>query len=162
VRAQFVCKFVIFLDRVVRMGTSVTSQDLKEIIEGMTRIFQAKLEENSSGKIVSISDLSQVIQRIELLPNDIKFEGTRNYLSWSRRALLKLRVKGLEKYVIGECTEPENKEDAEWQMWSNTNSLIVSWLLTFVSPSIAGMVESISSAAHVWKVLTGCTLELRV
>jgi hypothetical protein len=40
-------------------------------------------------------------------------------------------------------------------MWSNTNSLIVSWLLTSVSPSIARMIESISNAAHVWKVLTG-------
>jgi Retrotransposon gag protein len=40
-------------------------------------------------------------------------------------------------------------------MWSNTNLLIVSWLLTYVSSSIAGMVESINSVAHVWKVLTG-------
>jgi hypothetical protein len=64
--------------------------------------------------------------------------------------------------VIGEYTEPEDKEDVEWRMWSNTNSLIVSWLLTSVSPSIAGMVESINSASHVWKVLTGCTLELGV
>jgi hypothetical protein len=60
------------------------------------------------------------------LPNDINLEGTRNYLSWSRRALLNLQVKGLEKYVIGEYIKLENKEGAEWRMWSNTNSLIVS------------------------------------
>jgi hypothetical protein len=78
----------------VRMRTPVTSQDLKEII-----IFVVKLEDNSFGKTVSVSDPSQVIQRIELLPNDIKLEGMRNYLSWSRRALLNLRVKRLEKYV---------------------------------------------------------------
>jgi hypothetical protein len=82
-------------------------------MEGMTIIFQAKLEENSSGKTISVSELSQVIQKIELLPNDIKLEGTRNYLSWSQRALLNLRVKGLEKYVTGEYTEPEDKECAE-------------------------------------------------
>jgi hypothetical protein len=98
----------------VRMKTPVTSQELKEIMEGMTRIFQAKLEENSSGKTISVSEMSQVIQRIELLPNVIKLEGMRNYLSWSRRALLNLRVKRLEKYVIGEYTEPEDKEGAEW------------------------------------------------
>jgi hypothetical protein len=28
------------------------------------------------------------IQRIELMANDIKLEGVKNYLSWSRRALL--------------------------------------------------------------------------
>jgi hypothetical protein len=82
-------------------------------MEGMTRIFQAKLEENSSGKTVYVSEMSQVIQRIELSPNDIKLEGTRNYLSWSQRTLLNLRVKGLEKYVTGEYTEPEDKEGAE-------------------------------------------------
>jgi hypothetical protein len=97
----------------VRMGTYVTSQDLKEIMEGMVRIFHVKLEENSSGRTVSVSDPSQVIQRIELLPNDIKLEGKRNYLSWSRRTLLNLRVKGLEKYVTREYTEPENKEGAK-------------------------------------------------
>jgi hypothetical protein len=95
------------------MKIPVTSQKLKEIMEGMTRIFQVKLEDNSSGKTVSISDPSQVIQRIELLSNDIKLEGTRNYLSWSRRTLLNLRVKGLKKYVTGEYTEPEDKEGAE-------------------------------------------------
>ncbi|XP_078154755.1 uncharacterized protein LOC144550642 [Carex rostrata] len=95
------------------------------------------------------------MQRIELLPNDIRLEGTRNYLSWSRRALLNLRIKGLEKYVKEECTEPEKNASAEWNTWSNTNSLVVSWLLTSMSSTIAGMVESISSAADVWKTLEG-------
>jgi hypothetical protein len=71
----------------------VTSQDLKEIMEGMTEMFQAKLKENSSGKMISVSDPSQMIQRIVLLPNDIKFDGTRNYLSWSQKTLLNVRVK---------------------------------------------------------------------
>jgi hypothetical protein len=62
-------------------------------MEGMARIFQTKLEDNSSSKTVYVSDSSQMIQRIELLPNSIKLEGTKNYLSWSRRTLLNLRVK---------------------------------------------------------------------
>jgi hypothetical protein len=94
--ARFVCESVVFLDCVVRMETPVTSQDLKEIIEGMVKIFQAKLEENSSDKTISVSDPSHVIQRIELLHNDINLEGMRNYLNWFRKALLNLRVKGLE------------------------------------------------------------------
>jgi hypothetical protein len=103
------------------METPVTNQGLKGILERVAKMFQAKLEEVSTGP-----ELSQVMQMIELLSNDIKLEETRNYLSWSRRALLNLRVKGLEKYVTGEYTEPENKKGAEWRMWSNTNSLIVS------------------------------------
>jgi hypothetical protein len=65
----------------VAMGTPVTSQDLKEIMEGMAEMFQVKLKENSFSKAISVSKPSQVMQRIELLPNDIKLEGTRNYLS---------------------------------------------------------------------------------
>ncbi|XP_020275173.1 uncharacterized protein LOC109849718 [Asparagus officinalis] len=137
------------------MGTPVTSQELKEILEGVARVFQTKLEENPSRSVVAVPESAQVMQRVKLLPNDIKLEGTRNYLSWSRRALLNLRIKGLEKYVKGECTEPENKASVEWNTWSNTNSLVVSWLLTSVSPTIAGIVESISSAADVWKTLEG-------
>jgi hypothetical protein len=141
------------------MGTSMTNQNLKEIMERMTRMFQAKLKENSSDKIVSVSKTSQVIQRIELLFNNIKLERTRNYLNSSRMALSNLQVKRLKKYVTGEYIEPENKESAEWKMCSNTNSLIVSWLLSFVSPNIARMVESVSSAAQVWKVLIGMYFE---
>jgi hypothetical protein len=96
----------------MRTRISVISRDLKEIMEEMNRMFQAKLKENLSDKIISVSEPSLVIQRIELLSNDIKFKGTRNYLSWSRRALLNLQVKGLEKYVTREYIVPENKEDA--------------------------------------------------
>jgi hypothetical protein len=87
------CDSVIFFIVFVRMETHVTSQELKEIMEGTARIFQTKLEDNSSSKTVYVSDSSQMIQRIELLPNSIKLEGTKNYLSWSRRTLLNLRVK---------------------------------------------------------------------
>jgi hypothetical protein len=133
----------------MEMGTHVTNHDLKEIMEEITRMFHAKLEENSFDKTVSVSEPSQMMKKIELLPNDIKLEGMRNYLSWSRRALLNLWVRELEKYVTGKYTESGNKEGAEWRMWSNTNSLVVSWLLTSVSPNIARMVESISSVAQV-------------
>jgi Holliday junction resolvasome RuvABC ATP-dependent DNA helicase subunit len=89
------------------MRTSMTNQDLKEIMERMTRMFQAKLKENSSDKIVSVSKTSQVIQRIELLFNSIKLKRTRNYLYSSRMALSNLQVKRLKKYVTGEYIEPE-------------------------------------------------------
>jgi hypothetical protein len=39
---------------------------------------------------------TEPMQKIELMPNDIKLEGVRNYLSWSSRALLILKTEGLE------------------------------------------------------------------
>lgn len=94
------------------------------------------------------------MQKIELMPNDIKLEGVRNYLSWSRRALLILKTKGIESYVKGEASEPLDKTRAEWRTWSATNSLIVAWLLNSLSPTIVTTVETISSAAEVWKTLS--------
>jgi hypothetical protein len=49
------------------------------------------------------------------MPNDIKLEGVKNYLSWSRRALLILRAKGLEGYIKGAITELEDKSSPEWK-----------------------------------------------
>jgi hypothetical protein len=55
--------------------------------------------------VASIVPLSKVAQKVELMANDVKLEGVGNYVSWSRRALLTLRTKGLEGCVIGEVTE---------------------------------------------------------
>lgn len=41
----------------------------------------------------------------------------------------------------------------EWRMWNTTNSMVVAWLMTSVSPSSARMVEAITSAAVMWKTL---------
>ncbi len=96
---------------------------------------------------------TETMQKIELMQNDIKLEGVKNYLSWSRRALLILKTKGLEGYVTGEVKEPESAS-AEWRTWSTTNSLVVAWLLTSFIPAIATTVETISSASEMWKTLT--------
>ena len=57
-------------------------------------------------------DYTEPIQKIELMPNDIKLEGVRNYLSWSRRVLLILKTKGLESFVEGKEIEPVDKTSA--------------------------------------------------
>jgi hypothetical protein len=63
--------------------------------------------------------------------------------------LLKLQAKGLKEYVGEECIKPEDKASVEWRILNHTNSLVASWLLTSVSPTIASMIESINSAAKV-------------
>ena len=37
--------------------------------------------------------------KLELMPNDVKLEGSKNYLSWSRRAQLILKTKEVEHYM---------------------------------------------------------------
>ncbi|XP_015643822.1 uncharacterized protein [Oryza sativa Japonica Group] len=92
--------------------------------------------------------------KLEVMPNEVRLEGTKNYLSWSRRARLMLRAKGVEHYLEETCVEPIDKSSVEWKMWNATNSTVVAWLMTSVSPSIARMIEAIQNATIIWKTLS--------
>jgi len=89
--------------------------------------------------------------KLELIPNDVKLEGTKNYLSWSRRVQVILGGKGVENYLSEDCVEPANKLSPEWRVWHTTNSTIVAWLLASMSPSISKVVEAMHTAAQIWK-----------
>jgi hypothetical protein len=125
------------------------NQGLEKTLEKLAELLTAK----AGGVLSSHSTVSEQTQKIELPSNEIKLEGVKNYLSWSRRALLILRTKDLESYVEGEAAEPGDKTSPKWKAWSTTNSLIVAWLLNSLSPTIAASVEILSSAAEVWKTL---------
>ncbi|MDD0148651.1 hypothetical protein PSY31_23480, partial [Shigella flexneri] len=38
-------------------------------------------------------------------------------------------------------------------MWISTNSLVGTWLMNSMSPSIASMVESLNTAQEIWKIV---------
>ncbi|KAJ1260570.1 hypothetical protein BS78_10G242700, partial [Paspalum vaginatum] len=97
---------------------------------------------------------TEIVQKLELMPNDVKLEGIRNYLPWSRRALRLLKAKGLEGFVSAKSAEPENKSSAEWSIWDATNSLVAAWLLSSMSPTIAASVDTITNAAEIWESIT--------
>lgn len=63
--------------------------------------------------------------KLELIPNDVKLEGSKNYLSWARRVHVILGGKGVEHYMEEDCVEPANKLSPEWRVWHTTNSTIV-------------------------------------
>jgi hypothetical protein len=62
--------------------------------------------------------------KLELVPND-ELEGSKNYLSWSRRVRVLLGGKGVEHYLEETCVEPAGKLSTEWRNWHATNSVIV-------------------------------------
>ena len=132
----------------------MTNLELRICLKQMAKMFNTKLEEvASSSQVVSPRQNPLKIQKIEIQANDIKLEGTKNYLSWSRRAMLLLQAKGLQKYVQMSCTEPVDKQSDEWRLWSATNSVIVAWLLIFMDPAISGQLETLQSAADIWTTL---------
>jgi hypothetical protein len=92
--------------------------------------------------------------KLELVPNDVKLEGSKNYLSWSRRVRVLLRGKGVEYYLEETCVEPIDKLGAEWRIWHATNSVIVAWLLASMSPTVSKRVEAMHTASQIWKTLS--------
>src|SRR3954470_15605272 len=106
----------------------------------------------SSSRTMVKSDPLRV-QKIELQANDIKLECTKNYLRWSRRAMLLLKAKGLQRFVEPGCKEPSVKEGDEWKIWDATNSVVVAWLLTSMDMSISGQLKTLSTAVEVWNTV---------
>jgi hypothetical protein len=54
--------------------------------------------------------------KLELIPNDVKLEENKNYLSWFRRVQVLLGGKGVEHYPTEDCVEPANKLSPEWRV----------------------------------------------
>lgn len=54
--------------------------------------------------------------KLELVPNDVKLDCSKNYLSWSRRVRVLLGAKGVEPYLEEECIEPTDKLSMDWRV----------------------------------------------
>jgi hypothetical protein len=54
--------------------------------------------------------------KLELVSNDVRLEGDRNYLSWSRRVRVLLRAKQVEHYLEEDCIELVDKLSLEWKV----------------------------------------------
>ncbi|XP_071680627.1 uncharacterized protein [Lolium perenne] len=127
------------------------SEDLAKALDRLAELLTAKTTEAMVvPKAVDGASQTEGVERLELTPNEVKLEGVSNYLSWSRRGLLQLKMKALEGYVMGEVDEPVEKKSVEWKKWSTTDSGILAWLLNSLSPSV----EALPTAKKVWNVLS--------
>ena len=130
------------------------NQGIEQILGKLVDLLTEKKNEAPSSSKVGVPLYTDAVQKLELTSNDIKLEGVRNYLAWSRRALLLLKAKKLESFINGKATEPKDKSSDEWKAWDATNSLIVAWLLSSMVPSIAGSVDTITTAYGIWESLS--------
>jgi hypothetical protein len=130
------------------MGTDITS-----LLEKLADLMTAKAVSSPVGGEIVVPQADPVF-KLELMPNEVKLNGVSSYLSWSRRAFLILKTKGLTGYVLGMIEEPADKESSEWKKWSVTDSMILAWLLTSLIPAIAASVEALPCASAVWTLLS--------
>ena len=54
--------------------------------------------------------------KLELMPNNMKLECSKNYLSWSRRVRVLLEGKAVEHYLEETCVELVDKLSTEWRV----------------------------------------------
>jgi len=59
------------------------NQGIEQVLEKLVELLTAKKDD-----VPFSSKEIDMVQKLELMPVDIKLEGMKNYLAWSRRALL--------------------------------------------------------------------------
>ncbi|XP_019171343.1 PREDICTED: uncharacterized protein LOC109166898 [Ipomoea nil] len=81
-----------------------------------------------------------------------QLEGRSNYHSWARAMEMALRSKNKMTFVNGLVAAP-NRLDPKFYYWERCNTMLLSWILRVVSPTIASSVLWINTAEGVWKDL---------
>ncbi|GJY62669.1 retrovirus-related pol polyprotein from transposon TNT 1-94 [Tanacetum coccineum] len=78
-----------------------------------------------------------------------KLIGAQNYRSWKRSVEIALSTK--RKLGIIRGTVPRSLDDASLQeQWDTCNNLVISWLMNYVSESIAKFIMFIGTAHAIW------------
>ncbi|XP_050207369.1 uncharacterized protein LOC126656794 [Mercurialis annua] len=75
-----------------------------------------------------------------------------NYHSWARSMKMCLMSKNKLKFVNGSITVPM-KEDPIYAVWERCNTMVLSWILRSLSPSIAQSIFWIDTALDAWRDL---------
>ncbi|BAT79322.1 hypothetical protein VIGAN_02219000 [Vigna angularis var. angularis] len=75
-----------------------------------------------------------------------------NYHSWSRSFITALSAKDKVEFILGSAVRP-SKTDASFPAWFRCNSMVVSWLLHSVSPSIRESIIWMDLAIDIWNDL---------
>nr|GLL30618.1 uncharacterized protein LOC109157049 [Ipomoea trifida] len=82
----------------------------------------------------------------------MQLEGRSNYHSWARAMEMALRSKNKMTFVNGLVPVP-NELDPRYYDWDRCNTMVLSWILRAVSPTIGRGVLWINTAEGVWKDL---------
>ena len=75
-----------------------------------------------------------------------------NYPSWSKAMIHALTAKNKIGFINGSIQPPdEGEQPAEYALWNQCNSMILSWLTHSVEPDLAKGVVHAKTAQQVWE-----------
>lgn len=108
-----------------------------------SEVTSAPVAEKSSGMAGSIVDSSPVTI------NNQKLNGN-NFLPWSRAVELFIIGRGKKDYLSEDTVVPA-ETDSKFPTWEAENSMIMSWLLSSMTPEISNTFMLYPTAAAIWK-----------
>ncbi|XP_009793736.1 uncharacterized protein [Nicotiana sylvestris] len=81
------------------------------------------------------------------------FNGS-GYGGWKRSMIVSLSAKNKIGFVDGSCPKPmANENPAMIRQWDRCNNMVISWLTSSLSPTIAESIQYSETAESIWKQL---------
>lgn len=103
----------------------------------------------SSTRSPSITLNTESFQNISITSH--KLNGN-NFLQWSQSVKLFIRGRGKFGYLSSTTTKPA-EEDEESERWEAENSMIMSWLINSMDPSVGRTYLFLTTAHDIWNAV---------
>lgn len=84
-----------------------------------------------------------------VMVTNLKLTG-HNYLAWSKAVELFVMGRGKDDYLYGHMQIPSST-DPLFRQWKTENAMIMSWLISSMTPEIAHNFILYTTAADIWK-----------
>ncbi|GAB2244958.1 hypothetical protein Droror1_Dr00000451 [Drosera rotundifolia] len=98
------------------------------------------------------SFFGSAFQNLSLQISNVKLDDPTNYVVWSRQCYMYIAARKLEGYLNGAKEKP-GETDPSYSRWFAENSLVQSWLLGSMDPSLVSSYIFYDSVAALWDSL---------
>lgn len=130
-----------------------TGKDEDQNTSTTTSTSSAGPETASSSTVVDVLTAGPGLQLI------IQKLNGRNYIEWAQSVKLALDGRGRLGYLTGDIAQP-GKTDPSFKKWKSENSLIMSWLINSMEPTIGKLYLFLPTAKDVWDAVRDCYSDL--
>ncbi|KAE8723356.1 MORC family CW-type zinc finger protein 3 isoform 2 [Hibiscus syriacus] len=107
------------------------------------------IDSMSSTRSPSITLNTESFQNISITSHKL---NRNNFLQWSQSVKLFIRGRGKFGYLSGTTTKPA-EEDEESERWEAENSMIMSWLINSMDPSVGRTYLFLPTAHDIWNAV---------
>jgi hypothetical protein len=115
-------------------------------------------KEGKNKTVVDVKGTRRTISPYDITPNDnpgslltqVQLKGDQNYDEWSRSLRTALRARKKFGFVDGTIERPD-EGSADLEDWWTNNSLLVSWIMNTIEPSLRSTMSHMEVAQDLWQ-----------